>query len=119
MSDNEIFDKIRRMLDEHNYDKINISKKTKISDFNVVSDHVDDFFIEYSEKFKIDMKDIRSQMYFFDDSIPFSSFILIFKSKILKKKTMRLAITVEHLIEVAKRGEWFAPVEKVYYEVRW
>lgn len=76
-------------------------------DLELIGPDADFFMKEFSQEFKVGVKNLEFDDYFVDESsIPFHYWYLkYFHSKKLKRKEFK----IDHLVEVVKEGKWFDP----------
>ncbi|BFM43870.1 hypothetical protein CFS9_25110 [Flavobacterium sp. CFS9] len=83
----------------------NINLDTVVNKLQTVSEDNDRFIVLFKTKFKIDMNTFNYYEYFDEDEfILISIFRRIFRTKKEKK-----SLTVEHLLSIINKGEWFEP----------
>lgn len=82
-----------------------LTLSSNLTDFCKYEDDAFYLFLEFFEVFKIEKGNLDLDKYFYSKS----SFWDIIKLKKVKQDE-KPKITIEHMIEVAKRKEWFNPI---------
>jgi hypothetical protein len=102
-------DKIKNLLEKRGIKKNTISLDTTIQSLGFGPDEIDDFFNDYSKEFKVDSNNYNYYDYFFEMVHPIYILKDNFNRVLFPSKVKKLPITIEHLLKVADRGEWFKP----------
>ncbi|MDU1893114.1 MAG: DUF1493 family protein [Dysgonomonas sp.] len=88
---------------DQSYESVNIDENTRLEeDLGITGDDAWEFFIEYRDKYNVDVSQFLIYNYFKAEGVDFISPILLFLG--LKKKKEKKEFTVKNLIEGIKAG---------------
>ncbi|HRB70455.1 MAG TPA: DUF1493 family protein [Flavobacterium sp.] len=89
----------------------NIDENTNIASpqykiFDIDAEYVMEYFFK---EFKIEFSNFKIENYFLYPDYSWKS-ILFIRLFFKQKKPAKLSLTINHLIKVAEKGEWFDPI---------
>jgi|GEM_PF-1243641 len=86
-----------------------LTSETTMQSLKMISEDLTHFFMDFRDKFIVDMTGYSYYNFFLEDVHPVyrlrDLFYRIFKPEKLKRKPL----TLDHLVKVAERGKWFDP----------